>query len=773
MTQPSPTPPPTDDRQGHEEGQQRARPPHAQGNAPRRASPSLTSTDSAVDDAEVPRARHEPQAASDQPQAADTDHRRRSRRRGAFAAPARTRPPSPPCPSTAPPEPPTSRPSDRASSSRFTGDGSDAFLMATPPYMGRRPRQRASRPRVPHSASCRTAASLVVTSQLRQLAAGMPAPSTRHRHRRLRPLGCRQDHRPPRRRRRSRRQHRLRHPPGPPAPPRAQWGHITTAITGKPADGTARQMQNDAREYLTAVPHPPRRRRSPTPLHRRTPSSSAGCGTRNFPRFAIVLAGSDLIKRLAKGGPRHPHRRAHPAPRSQQRADAASSSAQPPRPRHRRRGPPPPHRPRLRGRLLAHLVRAHAHGHRRGSAHPGPLGHARPPKTPSTTAPGIPRLPRPPSHPSPPHPRPQTTRPADDRPTAAPGQCQPNQTTPTWHTPHARPPLAALTHPDELAAPPTRSATTPPATATPPGSTRAPANAPSASQPRPRPPRRHRRRRPSPPRAAGERHLLRALTHLIHGPVRHVIVDDAHPLTDRRPRSPPRDRPRRPRPALAPLRRRHPQHPPAHPPPRPARVARRRPTAPSPAPPPSSDMWRQRSPRSRHVRPAAAHAWWHQDPTAGRPWTEPCSLCRSPHTPTPPTAGQLLPRSRARRAMTAGHTTPSSVAARRIAPQSPQPPRHHCRTPMGHSAPPDATSSTPGSDALGHAHPDAQLVRLADVTPDGRSRPPRAQQRPQRHVGRRPPPASPRRGPATNKPPARRMRSSSDGTHGVFDRLSG
>lgn len=31
----------------------------------------------------------------------------------------------------------------------------------------------------------------------------------------------------------------------------------------------------------------------------------------------------------------------------------------------------------------------------------------------------------------------------------------------------------------------------------------------------------------SQPRAVGERHLLRAVTHLIHGPVRHVIVDDA------------------------------------------------------------------------------------------------------------------------------------------------------------------------------------------------------------------------------------------------------
>lgn len=33
------------------------------------------------------------------------------------------------------------------------------------------------------------------------------------------------------------------------------------------------------------------------------------------------------------------------------------------------------------------------------------------------------------------------------------------------------------------------------------------------------------------PRAAGERHLLRALTHLVHGPVRHLVIDDADTLT--------------------------------------------------------------------------------------------------------------------------------------------------------------------------------------------------------------------------------------------------
>jgi type II secretory pathway predicted ATPase ExeA len=77
----------------------------------------------------------------------------------------------------------------------------------------------------------------------------------------------------------------------------AQWNHITTAITGTPANGTARQMQNEAREYLTAVP---------TLLvvdEAQHLSTAALLQLRwlwdlNFPRFAIVLAGSDLFARL-------------------------------------------------------------------------------------------------------------------------------------------------------------------------------------------------------------------------------------------------------------------------------------------------------------------------------------------------------------------------------------------------------------------------------------------------------------------------------------------
>lgn len=77
----------------------------------------------------------------------------------------------------------------------------------------------------------------------------------------------------------------------------AQWQHITTAITGAQATGTARQMQSEAREYLTAVP---------TLLivdEAQHLSTAALLQLRwlwdlDFPRFAIVLAGSDLFTRL-------------------------------------------------------------------------------------------------------------------------------------------------------------------------------------------------------------------------------------------------------------------------------------------------------------------------------------------------------------------------------------------------------------------------------------------------------------------------------------------
>lgn len=77
----------------------------------------------------------------------------------------------------------------------------------------------------------------------------------------------------------------------------AQWYYITTAITGTEATGTARQMQNEAREYCTAVP---------TLLivdeaqHLSTGSllQLRWLWELEFPRFAIVLAGSDLFERL-------------------------------------------------------------------------------------------------------------------------------------------------------------------------------------------------------------------------------------------------------------------------------------------------------------------------------------------------------------------------------------------------------------------------------------------------------------------------------------------
>lgn len=78
---------------------------------------------------------------------------------------------------------------------------------------------------------------------------------------------------------------------------RQQWEAITTAITGQPATGTARTLQNDAREYLTAVPT----------LLIVDEAQFIGTGAllqlrwlwgNHFPRFAIVLAGSNLFAKL-------------------------------------------------------------------------------------------------------------------------------------------------------------------------------------------------------------------------------------------------------------------------------------------------------------------------------------------------------------------------------------------------------------------------------------------------------------------------------------------
>jgi hypothetical protein len=79
---------------------------------------------------------------------------------------------------------------------------------------------------------------------------------------------------------------------------RTQWEEIATAVTGATPTGTARNMQNLTREYLTAVP---------TLLvidEAQYLGQSALLTLRwlwahPFPRFAIVLAGSNLFAHLA------------------------------------------------------------------------------------------------------------------------------------------------------------------------------------------------------------------------------------------------------------------------------------------------------------------------------------------------------------------------------------------------------------------------------------------------------------------------------------------
>jgi hypothetical protein len=78
---------------------------------------------------------------------------------------------------------------------------------------------------------------------------------------------------------------------------RTQWEEIATAVTGATPTGTARNMQNLTREYLTAVP---------TLLvidEAQYLGQSALLTLRwlwahPFPRFAIVLAGSNLFAHL-------------------------------------------------------------------------------------------------------------------------------------------------------------------------------------------------------------------------------------------------------------------------------------------------------------------------------------------------------------------------------------------------------------------------------------------------------------------------------------------
>ena len=78
---------------------------------------------------------------------------------------------------------------------------------------------------------------------------------------------------------------------------KAQWEEIATTVTGQPATGTARTMQNTVREYLTAVPtllivDEAQYIGLPAMLQLRW------LWAHPFPRFAIVLAGSGLDTHL-------------------------------------------------------------------------------------------------------------------------------------------------------------------------------------------------------------------------------------------------------------------------------------------------------------------------------------------------------------------------------------------------------------------------------------------------------------------------------------------
>lgn len=81
--------------------------------------------------------------------------------------------------------------------------------------------------------------------------------------------------------------------------PKQQWEVLTKAITGRPATGSARQMQEAAKEYLTAVPtllivDEAQFIGLPALLQLRW------LWDHDFPKFAIVLAGSNLFEHLER-----------------------------------------------------------------------------------------------------------------------------------------------------------------------------------------------------------------------------------------------------------------------------------------------------------------------------------------------------------------------------------------------------------------------------------------------------------------------------------------
>jgi hypothetical protein len=215
------------------------------------------------------------------------------------------------------------------------------------------------------------------------------------------------------------------------------------------------------------------------------------------------------------------------------------------------------------------------------------------------------------------------------------------------------------------------------------------------------------------PRAAGDRHLLRALVHLIHGPVRNVIVDDAQLLAVD---------------ALDALHeaaligraqlwlifdaaQRPPRGPTVHPDPRtwmtdvctiatPGRLLR---------------VWQQRE--SHETCQLPPPGWWHRGPAAAQATAAGyAGSCTNPgaHPGARQQVECLL--GLARRSLTAGHTTATHVR-RRI-----EDLLTHPATTADHAwalTAVDREAWTAGMDALGQTHPRAQHARLADVTSDG------------------------------------------------------
>lgn len=210
-------------------------------------------------------------------------------------------------------------------------------------------------------------------------------------------------------------------------------------------------------------------------------------------------------------------------------------------------------------------------------------------------------------------------------------------------------------------------------------------------------------------RAYGETHLIRPLSHLVHGPVRHVIIDDAHLLNvltlDALQEA-----------ALI------------------ARVqlwllfdasenpAGRPATKETPyewlravcvvtSPASLTSMWNRRFAEQTCSLPTPS--WWHHPVDSPSPWTD---RCATPDTHPTPTAQVECLLSRTRRALTAGHTTPAHARDRLLDLAD------HRDTTVEHRAvltAADRNLYTPGHDVLGQTHINAQLARLADVTPNG------------------------------------------------------